>query len=168
LGITYDFSTNISATPVNYKGITFFPYPQIGQWHGNASEYRHLILSLRYPTSVLTIHPSLMVNRSQWDLIYAGRNPKQLFELSALSSEEIEWQFHEFDLLLRRIERMEKLQLVEVTPTLEKPLKTKALARINVSAVFERSMVWAREVHRYEPKYLKQHFIRFFETLQLK
>jgi hypothetical protein len=162
LGITYDFSSNISVTPVNYKGITFYPYPLIGHWHGKFSEYRNLLLSLRHATSVLTIHPSLMVNQREWDLIFYGSNPQEILPPPALSPEKTASQFYEFDLLVRRLKCLQRMGIVQVTSIPEKPKTTLYPTRSGVEKCYLRSIRWAI-THKYTPKFLHGHFMKFFE-----
>lgn len=162
LGIKYDFSTNISDKLVNFKGISFFPYPLVGHWHGRFSEYRNLFFSLRHDTSVLTIHPSLMVNQLEWDLIFYRTNPKELCQPPALSPEATNLQFREFDLLLRRLKNLQKTNIIEVISTLKKPKRMLAPTRTAVERCYQRSIRWAT-AYKYDPKFLHQHFAKFFD-----
>ena len=164
LGMSYDFSTNISLTPVNFKEITFYPYPLIGHWHGKFSEYFQLFASLRHGFSVLTIHPSLMVNFAEWDSIYNEVNPKQLNQPQMLGPEETDLQFMEFNLLLRRLRRLQKIGVIEVTSKLEGTKKTLCSNGFDINKCYLTSMRWANR-HKYKPKYLQQHFTKFFESL---
>lgn len=162
LGIEYDFSTNISSAPVSYKNITFYPYPIIGHWQGKPSEYRNLFVSLRHEVSVLTIHPSLLVNRGEWDAIYFKSNPKELINPPPRNNAEAEFLLRKFDLLLRQIGDLQKSHLVEVAPNLQKSKKTLPLTKIDVEKCYQTSIRWARK-QDYKPKFLRQHFMRFFD-----
>ncbi len=162
LGITFDFSTDIFATPVSYKESALYPYPIFGHWHGKFTEYCNLLFSMRHDTSVLTIHPSLMVNQFEWDLIFYGSNPDKLSQPPPLTPKEVSSQFRAFDLLLTRLGSLKKANMIEVKSTLEKPKKTLSPNRIDVEKCYLRSMRWATR-HKYQPKFLHQHFEEFFE-----
>jgi len=162
LGINYDFSTGISVAPINYKGITFYPYPIFGHWQGTSSEYRLLLLALRHDTSVLTMHPSKIVNQLEWDLIYFKSNPPTLSQPPARSPAEAASLFHKLDLLLRQIGDLQKTHLVEVTPALKKPRRTLSPTGIDVERWYQISLRWAIK-QEYKPRFLHQHFLRFFE-----
>jgi len=162
LGICHDFSTNISPVTVNYKDITFYPYPIMGHWQGKPSEYRVLFVSLRRKNPVMTIHPSLIVNQNEWDNIYWKSNPKKLIRPPIRSPTEVISLFHKFDLLLRLIGNLQKSHLVEVTPKLEKAERNLSLAKIDVEKCYQRSLRWAIK-QEYKPKFLHQHFLKFFE-----
>jgi peptidoglycan/xylan/chitin deacetylase (PgdA/CDA1 family) len=162
LGISYDFSTNLSLQPISYKDLTFYPYPMIGHWQGTPSEYRLLLISLRHSTTVLTIHPSLLVNQHEWDLIYWKSNPNRLSQPPARSHAETVSLFHRFDLLLRQIRNLQKMHFIEVTPALKKPKKTLSPTRIDAEKCYQTSMRWATK-QKYKPKFLHYHFLKFFE-----
>ncbi|MCW4047998.1 MAG: polysaccharide deacetylase family protein [Candidatus Bathyarchaeota archaeon] len=162
LGITFDFSANISDKPVNFKGIVFYPYPIIGHWHGHFSEYCNLFLSMRRETSVLTIHPSLMVNALEWDLIFYGSNPQKLKQPPPLSPEQINSQFREFDLLVRRLKTLQRTGMLQMASSPAKPKKTLHPTKSGVEKCYLRSIRWAT-AHNYVPKFIRNHFARFFE-----
>ena len=163
LGIRYDFSTNISSIPIKYKEITFYPYPIIGHWQGKLSEYCILFISLlRHKTSVASIHPSLIVNRCEWDSIYRKSNPKKLIRPPARSHIETLSLLHRFELLLRQIGDLQRTHLIEVTPNLEESKRTLSLTKVRAEKCYQTSMRWARK-QNYKPKFLRQHFLRFFE-----
>ena len=163
LGIRYDFSANISSTPVNYKDITFYPYPIIGHWQGKLSEYRILFISLRHETSVVSIHPSLLANRYEWDSIYWKSNPRKLISPPARSHTETISLLRRFDLLLRQIGDLQRMHLIETTPNLKKSKKSLSTKKTDVEKCYQTSIRWAIK-QNYKPKFLRQHFLRFFET----
>jgi peptidoglycan/xylan/chitin deacetylase (PgdA/CDA1 family) len=161
LGIKYDFSAYLSPTTLKYKGLFFYPYPLIGHWHGKVQEYKNLILSLRHIVSVLTIHPSLMVNKLEWDLIYHGSNPEKLIQPSPLNVDERDSQFLQFELLLKRLNILRDFFSLEITPPLTEPKETLSLKEINLEKCYQKSVKWAK-LHNYKPKYLLKHFNNFF------
>lgn len=163
LGINNDFSTNLYPYPIRYKGITFQPYTISGQWVGTPYQYLLLVSSLRRHASVLTIHPSLMVNRLEWDLIYFKDNPTVLSQPPARTPAEISSLYRRFDGLLMHLRNLQKLQSIEITPPLKKVEKNLRPTRLDAEKCYRRSMKWAAR-HDYHPTYLFQHFIKFFEV----
>jgi hypothetical protein len=170
LGITYDFSTDISIEPINYLGITFYPFTILTtNWNGRIGEHLRLQhLTLKREVSVLTIHPSTMVNQLEWDLIYYPKftkcklNPPNLFSLPARTPNEITSVFRKFDLLLRHLEILQKMHLLKVAskPT---PTNKTLLPRLEeAKESYKLSINWAKG-YGYNPKFLQSHFTQFFQ-----
>jgi hypothetical protein len=174
LGITYDFSTNISIDPVSFRGITFYPFTILSaNWQGGIREHSFLQrVTLKREISVLTIHPSTMVNQSDWDLIYYHKynnfklNPANLSQPPARSPADIVSKYHRFDLLLRHLATLQKLHLLKVTPELKTANKSLNPTSIVVEKCYKSSINWA-EGFEYKPSFLYDHFIRFFEINSL-
>jgi peptidoglycan/xylan/chitin deacetylase (PgdA/CDA1 family) len=162
LGIVYDFSTNLSPKPISYKGITFYPYPILGQWTGTSAEYRLLLLSLRKAYSVLTMHPNLIANKSEWDLIYRKSNPETLSQPPHRSTTETESLTSKIELLFKRLKQLQRINLVEVTPVLQESEKILDTHQIDINACYKHSMRWAYQ-HEYTPSFLYGHFLKFFD-----
>jgi peptidoglycan/xylan/chitin deacetylase (PgdA/CDA1 family) len=171
LGITHDFSTNISIDPMCYRGITFYPFTiLLTNWQGGIREHSHLQqLTLKHDTSILTIHPSTMVNQLDWDLIYYHKynnfklNPTKLVQPPARSPAEIISKYHRFDLLLRHLTTLQKFHLLKVTPELKTTNNTLNPTSIDVAKWYKLSIKWA-EGFECKPKFLYDHFIRFFKV----
>jgi peptidoglycan/xylan/chitin deacetylase (PgdA/CDA1 family) len=171
LGMTCDFSTNISIEPMGYHGITFYPFTiLLANWRGGIRQHSYLQrLTLMRETSVLTIHPGTMVNRLDWDLIYYSKfnnfnlNPTNLAEPPARSPAEVASIFHKFDLLLRHLRTLQKAHLLKVTSTLKTANKTLCPTLKDAEKCYNLSVKWA-EGYGYNPKFLHGHFIQFFET----
>ena len=169
LGINYDFSTNISIEPISYRRITFYPFPiLLANWQGGIREHSYLQrLTLKRAVSVLTIHPSTMINQLDWDLIYYHTNknfeinPARLTEPPPRSPTEVISKYHRFDLLLRHLTNLQKLHLVKVTPGLKPASKILCQESIDVAKYYNFSIKWA-EGFEYKPKFLYDHFVRFF------
>jgi hypothetical protein len=169
LGITYDFSTNICVEPINYHGITFYPFTILTtNWNGRIGEHLRLQrFTLKREVSILTIHPSTMVNQLEWDLIYYPKfnkfktNPPNLVRLPARTPNEVKSIFRKFDLLLGHLETLQKLHLLKIaskpTPTHRKLYPTILDSKKSCSL----SIKWA-EGYGYNPKYLQSHFNQFF------
>jgi peptidoglycan/xylan/chitin deacetylase (PgdA/CDA1 family) len=164
LGITSDFSTNIHSDAASFKNIAFYPYPVFIYWSGKASEYRILLLSLlRNRLNVLTLHPSLLVNKEEWDSIYRGGNPEKLLPPHPRNLDEIENLLHNFDLLLKQITELEKMHIVETATSLEIPRRNWSIGKTEIEKCYQYSMRWASR-QNYEPKFLLNHFFKFFES----
>ena len=72
--------------------------------------------------------------------------------------------FYKFELFLKRVKRIQKLGLVNVTPDLSKAEKNLTITKEKIEEIYERSMVWPRKFFNYEPKFLKKHFFEFFSA----
>lgn len=170
LGIKYDFSTNISIDPVSFHGITFYPFTILtANWQGGIREHSFLQrVTLKRKISVLTIHPTTLVNQLDWDLIYYQKynnfklNPATLAQPPPRSLTDIISKYHRFDLLLRHLATLQKLHLLKVTPELKTTNKTLYPASIDVEKCYKLSINWA-EGFGYKPRFIYNHFIRFFE-----
>jgi peptidoglycan/xylan/chitin deacetylase (PgdA/CDA1 family) len=149
LGITHDFSTDISIDPIRYHGITFYPFTIL-------------------ETPVLTIHPSMLVNQLDWDLIYYHKynkftlNPTNLVQPPARKLAEIISNFHKFDSLLKHLATLQKLHLLKITPQLKVANKALYPTSMDAEKCYKLSIKWA-EGFGYKPRYIYDHFIRFFE-----
>jgi peptidoglycan/xylan/chitin deacetylase (PgdA/CDA1 family) len=170
LGITHDFSTNISIEPISYHGITFYPFSiLVSNWQGGIRQHGYLQrLIMKRENSVLTIHPSTMVNQLDWDMIYYPQNdnfklnPMALVQLPSRSPSESASIFHRFDLLLRHLKVLRKTHLLKVTPELKTTNKTLCPSSKEAERCYKMSIVWA-EGFGYKPEFLYDHFMRFFE-----
>jgi peptidoglycan/xylan/chitin deacetylase (PgdA/CDA1 family) len=171
LGIKYDFSTNLSRVPINYHGITFYPFTiLLTNWRGGIREHSYLQrVTLRREVSVLTIHPSTFVNQLDWDLIYYQKfnnfnlNPKNLNQPPARSPDEVTSTYHRFDLLLKHLATLQKCHLLKVAPELNTANEILCPTSIDVAKCYSMSIKWA-EGFGYTPKFLYDHFLRFFKT----
>jgi peptidoglycan/xylan/chitin deacetylase (PgdA/CDA1 family) len=163
LGITFDFSTNLSHATTNFKGTTFYPYPILGHWEGKRWENRLLLTSiLKKKLIILTCHPSLLVNKTEWDSIYFDSNPKTLTPPPPRNSAEAKHLLHNFDSLLSNISKLRKMQIIDTTPKLE---LTNAALKLNDSGItecYKWSMRWATDLH-YHPKFILGHFLQYFK-----
>jgi peptidoglycan/xylan/chitin deacetylase (PgdA/CDA1 family) len=163
LGLSFDFSAGISAAPVKFKGITFYPRPSIGDWQGTLSEYRILLMALvRRKHVVITSHPSLIANKDEWDSIFRISNPQKLVPPTSRSHEEVRRRLRNLDLFLNDIAKLQKMQIVEITPKLETCDRTISMNKSDVEECYKKSMHWAFK-QNYKPKFLLSHFFRFFK-----
>ena len=174
LGINYDFSTNISIDPISYRGITFYPYTILEtNWEGGLREHSLLErFSLKREISVLTIHPSTLVNKLDWDLIYYHKhnnfdlNPTNLAQPPPRSPEDINSKYRSFDLLLRHLATLQKLHILKITPELKTTNRLLYPTSVDVEKCYKLSIKWA-EGFGYKPRFIYNHFIQFFEKNSL-
>jgi peptidoglycan/xylan/chitin deacetylase (PgdA/CDA1 family) len=170
LGITYDFSTNISIKPISYHGITFYPFTiLLINWQGGIRQHGYLQkITLKREVSVLTIHPSTMVNQLDWDIGYYHKgnnlklNPITLAQPPPRTPSETASIFLSFDFLLRHLKALKKINLLKVTPELKMANSTLRPSAMSAAKCYEMSMAWAKGFG-YEPQFLYGHFMRFFE-----
>jgi len=165
LGIKYDFSSNITASePTRYKRITFYPYTFIQQWNGTTYDYKCLFYSvLKNKISVFDLHPTLLVNRVEWDSIYYKGNPRILSTVPERPQNEVALLFRNFDLLIRRIKLLEKARIIDTTPSFNAQNKSLTMTKRQVDNCYEMSIKWAVKRFNYHPKFIKGHFYEFFQ-----
>lgn len=164
LGIKFDFSTHISSFPFYHKGLSFYPYPNTGEWQGKLSDYRLLSLSiLRNGITITNSHPSLFVNQGEWDSIYWKGNPKHITPPIPKRNYEIKSLFKSYDLLLKRLKHFERIGLIETTPHLIASEKNLSIPSEEVERCYEHSVRWAKRLFEYKPMFLRHHFFSFFD-----
>lgn len=172
LRISYDFSSSVSNTPFYYRGITFFPpslpidgIPNvIGFWGKTGSdEHRSgfqlkLLLSklLRSPCTVLSMHPSRLVFKARRH--YLTRNCRNISR-KPLS---IAVRLVAIDLLFKQLNVLQRMKLIEVTPPLERAKS--GPPNFDVNGIYARSVYAAKKLFHYEPKFLRSHFEKFFDS----
>jgi len=163
LGINFDFSADLSSTPINFKDTTFYPYPVLGHWEGKAWEQRLLLASiLKKKLIVLTCHPSLLVNKTEWDSIYFDSNPKTLTPPPPRNPAEARHLLHNFDSLLSNISKLRKMQIIDTTPKLESTNTALKLNESGIRECYNWSMRWAIDLHHH-PKFIFGHFLQYFK-----
>jgi hypothetical protein len=170
LGINYDFTTDMSIEKISYNGITFYPFTIfLNNWNGGIHE--HLSLQrqvLRRETTVLTIHPSKMVNQEDWDLIYYSkfngyqRNPAKLYAYPARKPHEVAVLFRKFDLLLRHLKTLQNMCFLKVASEPTASSRSFCPTPKDAEKCYKLSVIWA-EGFGYNPKFLHGHFMRYFE-----
>jgi hypothetical protein len=164
LGVKYDFSSYISVKPFCHKGITFYPYPTVGDWQGSMKDYYLLYLSiLKNKITTAGIHPSLIVNKIEWDSIYWKGNPKQISFSAPRDTEEVELLFKSFDTLIKRVQRFEKIKFLDMSPDFKPLNHDSSITLDEVKNCYQRSIRWPKKFFNYEPKYLYNHFLEFFD-----
>ena len=164
LGIKFDFSSNItSSEPRNYKGITFYPYTFIQKWDGVVSDYQCLLSALlRREIAILDLHPTLYVNQYEWDSIYYEGNPTSLYGIPKRLPIETASLFKGFNLLMKRIDSLQKAKLITVNPSLTDSATDLKMSKYDVTKTYEWSMRWPKQRFHYNPKFVRTHFYDFF------
>lgn len=165
LGIKFDFSTDLSNEPIQYRGLTFYPCDIIAQW--NNGIYTHYLFWLTFARSnyiIIGLHPNLFVTYDGWDSLYHRGNPTQIIPSKPRRVGEIKMLLRSFDLFLKYLKRLERLKFLEVV---SQPAMSKKNMDFSIKVVeksYARSMRWARNVFGYKPKYIKKHFYAFFKN----
>ncbi len=159
LGIKYDFSTNLSAIPVSYGGITFFPYPAFM----DSVRFRDFLRSVRRDdVTVLDFHPNFFVNRDWWDSIFWGKtNPTEIHGVAPKETSMTEHMFSRFGMLLRIVGSLRRLHLAELTNEPEASAVRLDPAKVDVEKVYGAMVKWPRERFDYEPRFIRSHLSRF-------
>jgi hypothetical protein len=165
LGINFDFSSAASSSnAVSHKGITFYPYPILGSWNGSLRDYRFLGQSvLKNEVTVTGFHPSLLVSENQWDSIYHRGNPKHTAPPKPREPAETQRLVRDFELFLRRMRTLEKAKLAQITAEPRASERKLKLGKEMAERCYQRSMIWAHRWFNYDPKFLHNHFLKFYE-----
>jgi len=162
LGIERDFSTKLFKEPTRYKGIIFYPYPSCHQWMGRHTNVRFLRSFFRKRSIVLNFHDWNFVNAKAWNHYYAFGNPEKLSPVDPRSPDEEKNLFSTFESSLREMHNLQRIGLIEVTPELEMVPTCPSIDRTKVEGICVEIASWYRRYYHYEPKFLRQHFDRFF------
>ena len=156
LGVKYDFSTNLSANPVCYKNITFYPFPTLIDWKDTLSYYKDLLHSvLTERITVLLLHPNLFVNQNYWDLYFPKCAPQR-------TTEQTKYLLVKFEVLLKLIKLLQGFKLIETLPELKDSKTELDTAKIDVDKVFEKIVEWPVTQFNYKPRFLGSHLSEFF------
>lgn len=166
LGIRFDFSSNIThSKPIQYKGVTFYPYTFIQNWAGSFHDYEHLVSSLlKRELSIFDLHPTLFVNQREWDSIYYQGNPLSLSNVPARHPSDTSSLFKNLDLFLKRLSFLQQAKLLETDPSLGESTTNLQMSKEQVEKVYRWSMRWPRNRFHYKPRFLRNHFYQFFES----
>jgi len=162
LGISFDFSAEISEEPVSFKGITFYPAPisidEIAQTFVQKKPDELLptpvfTILLKRKVSVLLTHPSKMVaekrpNRKKYK--NKGIFKTQLFVSS-------------LELLLDIINLIEKTGLIQTTVALSRSWHHLDSREVNVESVYRSSVRAQMYLFDIKPQFVFSHFLRFFD-----
>jgi peptidoglycan/xylan/chitin deacetylase (PgdA/CDA1 family) len=164
LGIRYDFSSKLTLSePVLFKGIVFYPFTILQEWDGSAYKYECILYSiLKNKVTVLDLHPTLFVNKVEWDSIYYRGNPKKLVTVPERSRNEIKFLFSRFELLIKRLKFLQRARIIDINSTLETSNKCLTVTNQKVNICYEASIQWSIRRFNYYPKFIRKHFYEFF------
>ena len=161
LGIKYDFSTNISNIPVEYKGIHFFPFPSFL----DLVPLRKFLLSIiKRKITVVDFHPNFFVNEDWWDSIYfSGINPNKLNGVAPRRANNIKSAFDRFAVLLRIVDLLSKPKIINPCNevfTSETKLDPR---KVDIQNVYAKIALWPLKQFKYRPRFVLPHLLHFFE-----
>jgi hypothetical protein len=170
LGIRFDFSTNLSPTPIRYGKTTFYPFSEWGYSFKpiafsllrSLKMFRRAFLGMFSQYVVLMFHPDNFVNKRGWDIIYWNGNPKQLCMVVPKSQKEAQDMLRGFELFLKRINFLAKKGILEVTPPLQEGKIKTSFTEADILRVYRRSISWPKKFFNYQPKFLLSHFFKYF------
>jgi peptidoglycan/xylan/chitin deacetylase (PgdA/CDA1 family) len=163
LGIRFDFSSHVSPIPVYCKDLIFYPYPILAEWKGKLSDLRLFwIRAIKNRFIITGLHPSLFMTYDGWDTIYRNGNPKYIVPPILRNADEVKHLFRSFDLFLKQIKHFEKMRLIEVASNLIKSQRKLTVTENIAEKCYEWSVRWAIKAFHYKPRFLRNHFFRFF------
>lgn len=163
LGVRFDFSTYICNVPVSHKGITFMPFPTVvDSMFWNSPVILKRMLSEKF--LVFLMHPSHVTFK-------LGEPPYRQFDDSFVSVQIrkrarllMKSKFSQLDLFFLVLHELQRNRLIEIKGSLEESKKSLELKTLGIGKVYEKSMLGARELFGYEPKFLWSHFHEFLTT----
>ncbi|KXB07005.1 hypothetical protein AKJ52_01180 [candidate division MSBL1 archaeon SCGC-AAA382C18] len=168
LGINKDFSTSLFPYPLQFKDISFFPFPTEQSVLGLLLKVRDMIksseafLRRKEVPVVLLWHPSGFVNEKSWDFFYRKKNPRRLEQVPPLSETQRRKNFNTFSSILDRLSFFERAtNIVKVKDSVEDVEKRNF--EPNVMKEYDRIAFWVRKRFEYEPTHLKNHLKYFLD-----
>lgn len=164
LGIRFDFSTDLSPTSIRHRGLTFYPSATLFDIV-NIFRYRIILRTLiRYATAVLLFHTHYFVNAEYWDAAYFSGNPRRLCQVEARMWADTRAMLRRFELFLKHSSFLQKTGMLEITPPLEKSRKELIFTKQSVIKAYQTSISWAKNSFGYNPKFVREHFAKFFSV----
>lgn len=161
LGVKYDFSTNISDIPVEYRGITFFPFPLFIDSVPLRSFLRSV---MRKKVTVVDFHPNFFVNEDWWDSIFfSGINPNRLYGVAPRKANRVKSMFRRFAVLLRIVDALSKMKITESCTEVAESETELDSANIDIDKVYRIIASWPVKRFNYEPRFIRSHLSHFFE-----
>jgi len=165
IGIKFDFSSNITnSEPIQYKKIIFYPYTFTQKWDGSTHDYQCLLYAImNHKVAIFDLHPTQIVNKNEWDNIYFKGNPTSLSYAQKRETNEVNSLFKKFENLLKLINFLKNIRLIEVNTNLNSIPKDLIICKSDVQKFYNMSVRWPKILFGYNPKYLAAHFDNFFE-----
>ena len=164
LGISFDFSTFFSKTPIMYESFTFFPSVTLMD-SITMLTYKPVFKSLaKSRLAVLLFHPNYFVNSHVWDSIYSAGNPKRLYPIEARKERETSVILRRFELFLKQSNVFQKSGIISFTPPLEESQNELPVTMEFVIKSYQESVIWAKNLFGYNPRFIQEHFKKFFKV----
>lgn len=163
LGIRFDFSADLSSTPIEYKNLTFYPYPILINGISRSSCKSILKHLTQFQFGVFVFHPNYFVNAEYWDSVYFYGNPKKLHSVPPRSWKETKSILRRFELLLRWLSQLENRGIFEITPSLKRGEKKDTFTMDCVLKGYQKGIVWAKRYFGYRPRFILNHYMEFFD-----
>jgi len=113
---------------------------------------------------VADLHPSFFLNKVEWDSIYWKENPIQLVAPAEREPAEILTRLETFAIFLKRIKALEKSGLFRIGGCPSESHNEISITRQIAIQGYQHSIRWPRRWFSYEPKFLEQHFLTFFDV----
>jgi peptidoglycan/xylan/chitin deacetylase (PgdA/CDA1 family) len=160
LGVRYDFSTDISDVPVEYRGVTFFPFPSFIDSVPLRSFLRSV---MRRKVTVVDFHPNFFVNEDWWDSIFFSGNPNRLDGVAPRKANRVKSMFRRFAVLLRIVDILSKMKITESCTEVAESETELDSANIDIDKVYRIIASWPVKRFNYEPRFIRSHLSHFFE-----
>jgi hypothetical protein len=116
---------------------------------------------------VLDFHPDFFVNQNWWDSIFfSGINPDRMYGVAPRPPHRIKRMFRRFDMLLRIVYLLSKMEMIE---SCNEPAKSDielATLEIDFEKVYRMIASWPTMQFNYKPRFIRSHLSRFFELSQ--
>ncbi|HEY4675349.1 MAG TPA: polysaccharide deacetylase family protein [Candidatus Bathyarchaeia archaeon] len=164
LGILFDFSTDLSPTPITHNGIIFYPFPSLIDLISLGQCRLILKALLRTRLTVFDFHPDYFTNANNWDSIYFAGNPKRLYQPKDRGWRDTEMLLRKFELFLKRLSLFGKSGMLAFTPPLENNAEDPAFTTEFALKRYQTSIGWAKNHMGYNPKFVHVHFMKFFNV----
>lgn len=161
LGIKVDFSSQISDSPLYFKGIKFYPPPiwidgiKTTLVHRGKSIFLKLIdwILLRRPLTVLAMHPSFLLVKDYFERDKCKPRGETMTKMEVGFLE----------LLFERIKFLRKMGLIEVTASFEHNCQPLDPKKIDVRRAYLLSIETPKRLFNYNPRFVFSHFLHFFD-----
>jgi hypothetical protein len=175
LGFKFDFSTNISDAPTQYRGLTFFPHAtpvdtvseKVASIADNQSRlFPKFLLQkiLSEKVSVLLIHPSVSIPAAS-HADYAKSDPNAEVRLTERkSSVKSTVNFVALKMLLSELSLLERSNTIVVTPPPRASDFNLDARRICAEKLYTENALICKRLFDYKPTYMLPHFVKFFES----
>jgi len=112
------------------------------------------------------LHPQSLVNAESWDSIYWCGNPTRLTEIRKKNEKEVESCILDLVKFLKRLSLLQKIGITKITPPLESAKKSFHPDKNVLTRSYKMVTDWPTRFFNYSPRYLRSHYLKFFECEQ--